>query len=135
MLSIDPIRLLVEHNLLKLLTELPPGWPPAPMVVEQSLHGLSVSLRFAPPGSELPANDHDGRTNAIEREVLDAVRVEIDRLGRRVMGAEIRTALKAAGCQWGVSTINRTLAELVARKILVNERDGRGYGITDGNDQ
>lgn len=131
MAPIDPIRLLAENCLLRLLSDLPAGTPA--FTVQARLNGLGASLRIGPP-TEIPLDacgDNSSRLTSREREVLDAVAVEVARLGRRVLGSEVRAALKAAGIDWGVSTVNTTLADLVAVGRLVNDNDKRGYGLAD----
>jgi len=133
MSSIDPARLLVENTLLRLLAELPPGTQS--MIVQARFNGMGAVLRIGSPTDLQVAPrgpDNSRKLSSRHREVLDAVAIEAARLGRRVLGSEVRAALKAAGVRWGVSTINTTLADLVDSGHLVNDNDKRGYGLADG---
>ncbi len=127
--STDRAMLLIEARLLRLLGELPPGWPPTPISVTAVVHGQAAILTLRPVAESGDAKSK-GRTSC-ERDVLDAIRVEMERLGRRVLGAEIRSAMRAAGSTWGASTVNRALADLVADGLVVNENDRHGYGLPD----
>lgn len=134
MSSIDPVRLLAENALLRLLADLPAATPA--ITVQARLNGLGAVLRIGPP-TDVPlasVGENRGRMSSRDREVFDAVAVEVARLGRRVLGYEVRAALKAAGIRWGVSTVNTTLADLVAGGYLVNDNDKRGYGLATQDD-
>lgn len=125
----DPARLLAEVALLRLLGDLPPGTPP--FTISARSHGFAGVIRIGPP-SELPPQPGTCRElSAKHREVLEAATVEIARLGRGVLGSEIRGALMAAGTRWGVSTVNTTLADLVNLGLLINHNDKRGYFLPD----
>lgn len=128
-LSHEALTLLVERTLYQLLAQLPPGWPPNPLNVDARSHGTVATLRLGPPSAMpvvLPQLDD---LTPREREVLDAIRLEVDRLGRRVIGREVRHALILAGTKWSASTVNQALASLVDRGLLVNDNDKRGYGL------
>lgn len=124
----DPSRLLAELALMKLLAELPAGVQP--FTVQTRMNGLAGVLRIGAP-ADLPLAETRDELTARQRECLEAVQVEIARLGRRVIGSEVRSALKAAGIRWGVSTINTALADLVDRGLLVNDNDKKGYGLPE----
>lgn len=125
-----PSLLLAENYLLRLLLDLPSGWPSELTTVKASHAGITAILRIGPTDSQ-PREHRADELSGRAREILEAVQVEIDRLGRRITGAEVRAALKLAKCRWGISTINRTLADLVAAGHLANGRDGLGYGRPD----
>jgi hypothetical protein len=112
--------LLAEVRLLRLLADLPADTQP--FSVDVVFAGRVANLRIGIAGAKGALTDR-------ESEVLDAVRVEIARVGRRVTGAEIRTALHAAGHRWSGSTVNTTLANLVASGHLTNANDKKGYGL------
>jgi hypothetical protein len=133
MMPHDPTRLYIEHALLRILAELPPGFPAAPIIMVQSLRDTTATLRIGPANAFEVAGDDRPMTEA-ERETFEAVSAETDRLGRKVTGAEIRAALTAAGTRWGMSTINRCLADLVAKGHLLNSRNRQGYAIKTDRD-
>ena len=135
MSSIDPARLLAENALLRLLSELPAGTPP--ITVQARVNGIGAVLRIGPPADVPLATNgvaSGPKLSSRHHEVLDAVAVESARLGRRVLGSEVRAALRAAGIRWGVSTVNTTLADLVDSGHLVNDNDKRGYGVATLDD-
>lgn len=128
----DPPALMAENRLYRLLADLPPAWPGRPVVLTARVPGVAAVLHLGPPGS-LPVPAADGRPlSAREREALQAVRAEVARLGRRVLGREVRAALAAGGYRWSAGTINSALAELVGKGVLINDNDKTGYGLTPG---
>lgn len=129
--SPETARLMAELALVKLLGELPAGT--TAFTVEGRFNGLVGVLRVGTP-NDLPlvgAGSSSRQLSPRQQEVYDAARLEIARLGRRVLGCEIRAAMAAAGIRWGVSTVNTALADLVNHKWLVNDNDKRGYGLPD----
>jgi hypothetical protein len=127
----EDLMLLVERNLYRLLAELPPGWPAGTINVDVAGHGTAARLWLGPPAA-LPAAQTSGDDlSAREREAFAVVKAEVARLGRRVIGREIQEAMRAKGLRWSASTVNTALADLVARGLLVNDNDKRGYGLTD----
>lgn len=125
---IDPIRLFVENALLRLLAELPRDVPG--MTVEQRFGSVAAVIRIGT-AAEIPFATVPDKLSARQREVYEVVQVEIARLQRRVLGSEVRAALKAAGLRWGTSTINTALADLVSLGLLVNDKDKLGYGLSE----
>lgn len=134
----DPTRLFVEHQLLRILAELPPGYPASPILFTLTLRDTVATLRIGPPGDVDTTAGVAEPLSEAEREVLGVATAEINRLGRKVIGAEIRVAMQAAGTRWGMSTINRCLADLAAKGVLLNYRNRQGYGLpaqtTEGGD-
>jgi hypothetical protein len=119
----DPAHLLAENALLRLLTQLPQTI--AGLMVETRVGNIKATLRIGNPGLGIEG----GSTR--KKEILDVVRQQITDLGRRITGAEVRTALQAVGHRWSGSTVNTALADLVADGLLVNANDKRGYGLPE----
>ena len=121
------IRLAAENLVLRFLLDLPADCPA--VEVTQTRGQLAVTLRIG------PASTVRGplALTAREREILDVARQAITEAGRKLQGAELRAALRASGRRWGESTVNRTLADLVAGGHLENDHDGRGYGLPAGD--
>lgn len=67
----------------------------------------------------------DDRLTDCESDILRIVTAA----GRKLRRKDIVAALEAEGILWGESTIANALAALVARQVLVNRRDKRGYGL------
>jgi hypothetical protein len=118
-------RMQVELALYRLLAELPPN---TSLAVEVKANGVAAIVRIGPENA-MPKLARHQELDAREQEVFDVTVSEIGRLGRRVVGAEIRAAMKAAGIRWGVSTVANTLSRLVEKRWLVNDKDKLGYGI------
>lgn len=108
----------IENLLLRLYTDLQPILPPEGISLE--IPAGSSLIRFA---VETAANNERALTSC-ERQVLDFMATA----ERRLTMKEIRAGMEAAGNLWGKSTVQNALAELVNRKLLVNDRDKRGYG-------
>lgn len=123
-----------EAALIKLLHKLPLGWPPTGVVTVRIELSGTVALLKLGSASDIAASErgpdpliHRDRPPC-QRATLRTVLAEVATRRRRITGAEVLEAMKAAGRSWGMTTINRALAELVADGLLVNEHDGRGYG-------
>lgn len=113
----------------RLLLALPPNCPP--LTLSRAQGGLRVTLTVGPAVRRAPEPDAIADR---ERVILDITRQTIQDAGRRVRGAELRLAVRAAGCGWGDSVIIRVLADLVAAGQLVNGYDGNGYGLPNSPD-
>jgi hypothetical protein len=118
----DPAKLLAENTLLRLLMQLPQG-----------ICGMLVETRVGNIAATLHIGDVNKRVTLTPRkqQILEVVRRLFAREGRRVTGAEIRTEMQANGVEWSGSTINTSLADLVADGFLVNRNDKLGYGVAE----
>jgi hypothetical protein len=117
-------RAAVDDALRRLLLALPPDVKP--QTVSRTAGGLRVTLTVSPAGPRLAPPDVDAdRRQAVLGVARDAIRSA----GRRVPGADIWRAVRAAGHDVGYATFIRTLADLVATGHLVNARDAAGYGL------
>jgi hypothetical protein len=114
----------VDDALRRLLVALPPDVPP--QTVSRTAGGLRVTLTVSPAGPRLAPPDADGdRRQAVLGIARDAIRSA----GRRVRGADIWLAVRAAGHDMGHATFIRVLADLVATGHLINANDAEGYGL------
>lgn len=136
----DSLELVIEAHVIKLLAVLPVGWPPAGVsIVRVNLHGTAAVLRIGSPESIAASErgpdplQHRNRSPC-QRHVLAFVLREVGIRGRRLTGAEVKKGLHAEGRDWGDTTIERALAELVADGLLANDHDGRGYGPPELDD-
>jgi hypothetical protein len=124
------LRAGIEHLLDDILANLPPGAPPAVFV--RTRGGVKVTLHLGPVAPAAAPTDPHGRPlTRCQQDVLRVARDACTRFGRKVLGAEIRTAVVAAGLKWGTSSINTALADLVAAGMLFNAHDKTGYAPAD----
>jgi len=121
-------RLESELALYRLLTRT--DRPTKPLSICVRANGLEACLRIGPPGADL-AIKQPGGLDARSRKVIEAVRVEAERLDRRVFGREVLAALKLIGYRIGRSTLNNVLADLRSKGYLVNDGDKQGYGLPE----
>jgi hypothetical protein len=124
------LRAGIEHLLDDILANLPPGAPPAVFV--RTRGGVKVTLHLGPVAPAAAPTDPHGRPlTRCQQDVLRVARDACTRFGRKVLGAEIRTAVKGAGLKWGTSSINTALADLVASGLLFNAHNKTGYAPAD----
>jgi hypothetical protein len=129
------LPLLIETHLHKLLGSLPPAWPVEPVRIEATVYGTSIVCQIGPTGLvPIATVEVEEGLNVRETRILNMVRAEVDRLGRRVIGRELIAALHAAGYRVGKSTMNEVLSDLVHRKYLINPKDKLGYGFPGEHD-
>lgn len=126
----DALHMQLELSLYRLVTKFPAGWPVDPVSVQIRVNGTVWTLRAGSPASEpTPSPLAESPLTNRHKKVIEAVRVEVDRLERRVLGREILDALHLVGYRIGRSTLNETLSDLVYRKRLINPKDKLGYGF------
>lgn len=119
------LRAGIEHVLQDLLASLPDGWPDQPLTVQVNRGEVKALLQIGKLSDEPPALDietHGIALSPVQTDVLMVVESECQRRGRRVTGAEVRMAVKAAGRHWCATSVNTALADLVASRILNNRR-------------
>ena len=120
----------IEARLIEILEAMPPEWLDRPMVFQVNKNGVKACLHIGKLSDETPAvavDTHGRKLTRCQRDVVMVLRVESARKGGRVVGAEIRAAMKAAGLQWSASSINVALADLVADGLITNAHDKSGY--------
>jgi hypothetical protein len=136
--SVSELRKDIEQRIAQLWLDVqkiaPADYPAGPELFQVGtggMDGVTLTLQVCRNGH----NPHDLRTPdghripAQEQRVYYIVKAAIQREGRRIIGSEVKTAMKAAGWGWGISTVANMLSRLVDAGFLVNDNDKRGYGL------
>lgn len=120
--------------------EFAPMTPTTRSRLERSL--LELYLKFVRdlrPGEPINVSVGGGRllleyvTDAVEpltpceEDIVTVLR----RAGRKLTAKEIIAGFEGIGACWGNSTVWQALASLVAKGVLVNRKDKRGYSLND----